>query len=201
MRLLRVPFLKKGGLLLFGPHEGLLYMQGALSARIIPSATRKERLQAIREKHGRIAELKERMQMARNVVLRGSAYDYGTICKRVVTDAGVQYLAADFAGGVADINLFKYHGSGTGTGNESASDVALGNQVMTRVAGTQSSNSNQYSTTGIITYDGSYAITEHGLFSAATNGVLWDRSKFAALNVVDTDQIEFIYTLTINSGG
>jgi hypothetical protein len=55
-----------------------------------------------------------------------------------------------------------------------------------------------------ITYDGTGgAITEHGLFSQtrAGGGTLMDRSKFAAINVVATDSIQFTYELTLTAGG
>ena len=58
-------------------------------------------------------------------------------------------------------------------------------------------SSNIYNAMGIQYYDGSYAVTEHGLFDAASGGTLMDRSVFAAINVGDGDGIEFTYELTI----
>lgn len=137
--------------------------------------------------------------------------DLGCVGKRVVTTAGVNYLRDDFAAGAgaADISTFKYHGCGTGAVAEAIGDTALGaesttvlNPDSTRAVGTQvNSVAKTYSTVGTLTFDGAAAITEHGLFNAATTGILWDRTVFAVINVVALDSIQFTYTLTIADGG
>ena len=58
-----------------------------------------------------------------------------------------------------------------------------------------------YKSVGTITYTTTKAITEHGLFNIVTAGILMDRHTFTAINVVNTDQIEFTYELTVNDGG
>jgi hypothetical protein len=141
----------------------------------------------------------------------GSSLDLGIVSKRVVTTAGVNYMRDDFnaATGGADISLFKYHGCGTGAVAEAIGDTALGaecttvlNPDSTRAVGSQSgASSKTYVTVGTLTFDGGAAITEHGVFSAAAAGTLWDRSVFAAVNVVAGDAIQFTYTLTISDGG
>ena len=121
----------------------------------------------------------------------------------VVTNAGVTYMRDDFNDGASDINAFNSHGYGTGAVAEAVGDTALGTEVETpRGAGTKSvPASNQYRTVQTHTFAASFAITEHGIFSAATAGTLWDRSVFAAINVVSGDAIQATYTLTITSGG
>ena len=135
----------------------------------------------------------------------GRAVDLGCIGKRVVTTAGVNYMRDDFAAaaGAADITNFKWHDSGTGAVAEAVGDTALGAAAgPARVAGTQDNSvSKQYKTVATIAYTATFAITEHGIFSAATVGTLWDRTVFAAINVVNWDSIQFTYTLTINDGG
>jgi len=137
----------------------------------------------------------------------GEQEELGVICRRVVTDVGVQFMAQDFAGGVKDITALNYHDSGIGTNAESAGDTDLQTPAgpTTRATGTQTNPANgQYRTVGVITYSGPLAITEHGVFSQASRGggsVLWDRSVFAPINVQNQDSIQFQYTLTINSGG
>jgi hypothetical protein len=147
------------------------------------------------------------------VVLRknGKRVDLGCLGKRVVTTAGVNYLRDDFAAGAggADISNFKYHECGTGVGAEAIGDTALGtpcttalNPDSTRAVGTQvNSVAKTYSSVGTLTFDGSAAVTEHGIFSAATAGTLWDRTVFAAINVAPSDSIQFTYTLSITDGG
>jgi len=139
----------------------------------------------------------------------GSVLDLGCVSKRVVTTAGVNYMRDDFnaATGAADITNFKYHDSGTGTTAEAIGDTDLVTPAgpTTRATGSQSGAvSKQYVTVGTISYTGALAITEHGVFNQAARGAgstLWDRSVFAAINVVNLDSIQFTYTLTIADGG
>lgn len=125
----------------------------------------------------------------------------------VVTDDGVEYLVDAFDTGTNGPELFNYHDSGTGTNAAVVGDADLQTPAgpTTRATGVKSQPAaNQYRTVGTITYAGSLAITEWGLFHDATRGAtdfLWDRRVFTAINVVASDSIEFTYTLTINSGG
>lgn len=151
---------------------------------------------------GRVRFLGELSAVVRR---NGREVDLGVVSRRVVTTAGVNYLRDDFnaAAGGADIGNFNYHDSGTGTGAEAIGDTGLGTPAgPARVAGTQSAPaSKQYRTVATIAYTSSLAITEHGIFSASSGGTLWDRSVFAAINVVNGDSIQFTYTLSIADGG
>ena len=135
----------------------------------------------------------------------GSSYSLGCLGSRVVTTAGVNYLRDDFAAGAgsADISNFKWHDSGTGTVAEAIGDTAMGTATGdARIAGTQNNGTAKtYISVATLAYTATLAITEHGLFSAVTTGTLWDRTKFAAVNVVSGDSITFTYTLTISDGG
>jgi hypothetical protein len=143
----------------------------------------------------------------------GTRIDYGVLGYRVITDAGVAFLVDDWDGSATDVTNFKYHGCGTGTTNEAVGDTALVtesttalNPDSTRATGTQSQPSaNILRSVGTITFDADAAITEHGLFSQAATGggTLWDRTKFAAINVVgaNSDSIQFTYNATLSSGG
>lgn len=129
----------------------------------------------------------------------GQWIDYGTVCYRVITDAGVAFIVDDWDGSVTDITNLKYHGSGTGTTAEAVGDTALVtesttalNPDSTRATGTASQPAaNQYRSVGTVTYDATAAITEHGIFSQAATGggTLWDRSVFSAINVASGDSI------------
>lgn len=142
---------------------------------------------------------------------RGRWVEYGLASLRVVTDAGVTYICADIAGGGSDSNLFKFHGFGTGTGAEAASDTALGTELTTeyvtnstRPTGSQSASTNTYTTVATLSPDsgGTLAITEHGVFTATSAGTLLDRSKFTAVNLVagsDSLQATYVYTMTSGS--
>jgi hypothetical protein len=128
----------------------------------------------------------------------------------VVTNNGVGYIVDAFQN-LVELENMKYHGVGTGGTAEAAGDSALVtesttalNPDSTRGTGTTTeSASNAYQTVGTVTFDGSAAITEHGIFSQAATGggVLLDRSLFSAINVVSGDSIQFTYTLTFTAGG
>ncbi len=105
---------------------------------------------------------------------------------------------------------YKYHHSGTGVGAEAAADAALGTPVENaRDVGTQAEASSKvYQSVATVDYTGTHAITEHGIFNTAgaggppvVGGILMDRTKFAAINVVSGNQIEFTFTLAFTSGG
>lgn len=129
----------------------------------------------------------------------GQKEELGLISTQMVDTTGVTYLAALLAGGTA--NTMYYHGTGTGTTAAAITDTALGTEVGTRATGTHTSSTNVYTSVGLVSYTGTYAITEQGIFSASTAGTLLDRSVFAAINVVSGDSIQFTYTLTLPAGG
>jgi len=141
----------------------------------------------------------------------GEWIDYGTVCYRVVTDAGVAFIVDDMDNSTTDITTLNFHGVGTGVTAESAAQTALVtesttvlNPDSTRATGTKSQPSaNILRSVGTLTFDGSAAITEHGIFSQAATGggTLLDRSLFAAINVAAADSIQFTYDLTFTSGG
>lgn len=142
----------------------------------------------------------------------GTWIDYGVVGYRVVTTAGAAYLVDDFdnATGSADISLFNFHGVGTGTNAEDVGDTALQTESTTiltvnstRATGVRSQpTSVQYRSTGAVSFDGSGAITEHGLFTteATGTGTLWDRTVFAAVNVASGDSISAQYTVSVAAG-
>jgi hypothetical protein len=123
----------------------------------------------------------------------------------LVTTAGVNYMASDFASGGATptISGMKYHACGTGTTAAAIGDTALQTDSgVARVIGTPSNPSaNIYKSIGTMAFVSSLAITEWGLFSALTVGTLWDHRVFSAINVNSGDSIQFTYQLTIAAGG
>jgi len=147
------------------------------------------------------------------VLADGTRIDYGTVSKRVVTDAGVAYIVDAFQNSVELENL-KYHGFGTGTTNEAAGDTALVTELTTQYATdntrptgttTEGATGNIYRTVATLSPDsgGTIAITEHGVFHQASNagGTLLDRSKFSAINLVAAaDSLQATYELTLTSG-
>jgi len=133
----------------------------------------------------------------------GSEKDLGLVSTKVVTTAFVNYLVDALQSSTAAFADFRFHDSGTGVGAEAVGDTTLGTKVESgRATGTQTegASANIYRSVGTITYTGTHAITEHGLFNAATAGILMDRSLFAAINVIADDSIQFTYELTVPAG-
>jgi len=146
--------------------------------------------------------------IARKKVLNNGVYEYTDVRRvvrdKVVTDAFVNFVVDQLQTEDSTFGDFKYHDSGIGTGNEAAGDTALGTPWGgSRDVGTQTegASANIYKSVATTTYNASKAITEHGLFNASSGGTLMDRTKFTAINVVDTNQIEFTFQITFSSGG
>jgi hypothetical protein len=141
----------------------------------------------------------------------GKRTNYGTVSRKVVTDAGVAFIVDAFQGSV-ELENMKYHGLGTGTTAEAASQTALVTELTTqynpnntRATGstTEGASANIYRTVGTNTVDGAAAVTEHGVFDQASNagGVMLDRSVFSAVNLASGDSLQSTYELTCTSGG
>ena len=143
-------------------------------------------------------------------VVGGEWTDYGVLSRRVVTNAGVAFLV-DAWQNTVELENMKYHGVGTGSTAENVTDTALVtesttviNPDSTRASGTQTEPStNILTSTATVSFDGSAAIVEHGLFSQAATGggTLFDRSVFSAINVISGDSIQFAYSATFTAGG
>jgi len=134
----------------------------------------------------------------------GQVEDLGIISAHAVTDVFVQALIDALQAPVVAFSTYKYHGSGESDTEEAATDTVLWLPTgEARDIGTQTegSASNIYKSVATHTYDGPFAITEHGLFNALTGGTLMDRSTFTAIDVVATKSIEFTYQLLCESGG
>ena len=138
----------------------------------------------------------------------GSVTDYGLLGRRVITNAGVAYLAADMAGGGSDIADMKHHGFGTGNTAEAAGDTALVTELTTEYAvnstrptGSQSASTNTYITVGTLSPDANVTITEHGIFSATSSGTLWDRTVFSGIALVGSaDSLQATHTTSFPAG-
>lgn len=144
----------------------------------------------------------------------GAALDLGLLSTRVVTTAGVNFMVDAFQN-TAELENFKFHGYGTGGAAEGVGNTALTTELTTEYAsdnvrptGSQGegASANVYRTTATLSPDsgGTLAITEHGIFDQAATGggTLWDRSLFAAVNLVaGSDSLQTQYDLTCTAGG
>lgn len=147
-------------------------------------------------------------------VFGGQVVSYGLVGQRVVTTAGVGYIVDAFQN-LVELENMKYHGFGTGTGAEASGDTALGTEFTTEYATdntrptgttTEGASANIYRTVATFSPDsgGTLAVTEHGVFSqaAVAGGVVLDRTKFSAVNLVaSADSLQATYELTCAAGG
>lgn len=141
----------------------------------------------------------------------GDVVDLGLMSMRVVTDVGVGYIVDAFQNSV-ELENQKFHGFGTGGTAEGASQTALVTELTTQYATdstrptgstTEGATANIYRSVGTLSPDtgGTIAITEHGIFSASSAGVMLDRSLFSAVNLVaGSDSLQVTYDLTFTSG-
>ena len=132
----------------------------------------------------------------------GSMVRYGVLGYRVVTTAFVNFVVDNLIADTTEFGDFKFHDSGVGVTAENITDTDIETtDGESRVTGTQvEDDPDDYQSVGTITYSTTKAITEHGLFSQATGATLMDRTVFTAINVVDTDSIQFTYTINIPAG-
>jgi len=85
-----------------------------------------------------------------------------------------------------------YGASGTGAVAAAKGDTTLGTQVGSRVSTTDTQPAaDQLQMVFQQDYTGAAAITEVGIFDAASSGVLLQRHVFDPVNVGDGDSIEF----------
>jgi hypothetical protein len=137
--------------------------------------------------------------------------NFGLTSRKVVTDTGVAFIVDAFQNSV-ELENMKFHGIGTGSTAEAASQTALVTELTTQYTGnvratgtTTETAANVYSTVGLNTIDsgGPVTIAEHGVFSQAATGggVMLDRSLTGSNVLNDNDAIQTDYRLTIASGG
>lgn len=132
----------------------------------------------------------------------GVVTNLGLVSCQLVTTAFAAYLVDSLQDSTTyPMDVFKYHGSGTGNTAEANTQTTLVTEVESREAGTQieGASANIYKTVATIAYTDTRTITEHGLFSAAAAGTMMDRSLFSGISVINTDEIEFTYELTVNA--
>jgi hypothetical protein len=125
--------------------------------------------------------------------------------KNLIVRVGKASIAARINGASA-VNAYSYLALGTGTGATAAANTALGTEItlsglarasaaVSRVSTTVSNDTAQIVHTWTAT--GTFAITEEGVFNASSNGTMLARRQFAAINVVNGDQLQVTHKITV----
>lgn len=127
--------------------------------------------------------------------------------RNLVPTAGKAAVASRINGSGGEA-VFDKIGWGTGVVAPGAGDTTLGTEVTTaggaaagvhvvaaatasRVTTTVANDTAQL--VGTVTATGTVAVTESGIFNAATNGTMLARQTFTAINVVSGDSIQFTW--------
>lgn len=140
----------------------------------------------------------------------GRVEDYGEVGHKSIVDNGVGFLV-DAWQNIVELEIMKYHGLGTGSTAEGSTQTALVTELTTeytgdiRATGTtiEGASGNIFRSVATNTLDGTpgAALREHGLFSASTVGVLWDRTLYSAITLSSGDSLQSTYDMTATSGG
>lgn len=140
----------------------------------------------------------------------GGVERHGIVSRKVITDTGVAFLVDAWQNSVEMENM-KFHGLGTATTAEAASQTALTTELTTqyqtdntRATGTTTENAaNVFRSVATNTLDAGATIQEHGVFSQAATGggVMWDRSLTGAQTLSASDSLQTTYDCTVSSGG
>ena len=141
-------------------------------------------------------------QLSAVLIKDGKRQDLGVISRKKVTEAFTEFIVAQLQSEDSTFGDFKWHDSGLGTDGENKTDTTLQTPWGgARTSGTQveGASANIDKSVAITTYNATKAITEHALFNINAAGTMMDRHDFAAINVIDTNQIEWTYNLTINA--
>jgi len=122
-------------------------------------------------------------------------------CHNVVVNTGLAYIASRMQD--ATQAVMSHMGIGSGTATAAAADAALGSQLDRRsldsttiVTTTAINDSIQYVATFAAGY-GTGAVTEAGIFNAATNGTMLCRTKFDVINKGALDTLVITWKVTV----
>lgn len=135
--------------------------------------------------------------------------DYGIVSRKLVTTVGVNYIVDAFQN-LVELENMKFHGLGTSAATEAVGNTGLTvelttqyNPDNTRATGTtiEGASANVYRTVATNTVDAAATIEEHGIFSAASAGVLLDRSLTGTKTLASGEGLQSTYDLTMTAGG
>lgn len=118
----------------------------------------------------------------------------------LVTDSGKSIISNRMLAGGTEP---KYVATGTGATAEAASQTALVTEVETRATGTSSRvtttvTNDTYQVVGTINITATRALTETGLFDAATVGNMLCRGVHSVINLANLDTISYTWKVSFS---
>jgi|TARA_R110000803_G_scaffold107530_1_gene175679 hypothetical protein len=122
------------------------------------------------------------------------------LLENLIVNAGLAHITSRMTAASADVMSHKALGSGTGSA--AAGNTALGSQLGSRVAFTSAtrSGSNNESIIYVTTFGAGVAtgaVTEAGIFNAASSGTMLCRTVFAVVNKGSGDTLQVTWTVTL----
>jgi hypothetical protein len=139
--------------------------------------------------------------MARVFDKNGKLKEQRKLGHNLVVDDGMEYIVDAWQNSV-ELETMKYHDTGIGTTAASASDSGMETATgFTRGTGTltEGDNAKEFKSVATVSCTATKAVTEWGIFSASSGGVLGARNTFSAINVVNGDSIEFTWECQLSS--
>jgi len=117
--------------------------------------------------------------------------------KNLVVSTGLNYICSRMKDATA--TAMSHMAIGTGTTAAAAGDTALGSQldIQSLTSTTVSTNTIQYVASFGTGLTG--AVTESGIFNAASSGTMLCRVVFSAVNLSSTDTLQVTWTLTLSA--
>ena len=120
----------------------------------------------------------------------------------LVVTAGKTFVAASMLKTTSNSPAAMTHMAvGTGTTNPAASDTALESQVGSRKAFTTTASSSGAVVTYVCQFtagEGTGALTEAGIFNAASSGTMLCRTEFDVVNKGASDSMTITWTVTVS---
>ena len=133
----------------------------------------------------------------------GPIVDYGTISYGKVTNDFAAFLVDALHTETTDMSEFFYHAAGTDNTAESSGDTALGSEILRSTGSLTETSAQVFKSVATLTFTSSNSVLEHALLNNDTGSaaIMMDRSVYTAIELNSSDQVEYTYELSIQSGG
>lgn len=142
-----------------------------------------------------------RLHGALTLMIKRSNGDIETVRKdNIIVDVGFDFIADAIGKGTSRPSVMAYIGLGTGTTAAATTQTALVTEID-RNAATYAHTAGTKTFTFTATFlagDATGAITESGVFNAATGGTMLDRVVFPVVNKGADDSLTAVFTFTMS---
>lgn len=157
-------------------------------------------------KHGLISPFWQDSRFASIVAPLFGSWGYKRKVSNLVVDAGKAGVASRINGAGSE-SAFTYIAVGTGTTSPTASDTTLETELSADGLSRASATASRVTTdvtddsarlVNTFSVTGTQAVTESGMFNAASSGVMLARQTFSAINVENGDSLQITWTIDVD---